>query len=242
MLAQISAAADASSIEQVVLATGRRLVDTLFIAEALDTPKLRYLLVETGAVAYDLIQDAPIDLAGYAKESAQPELAAPFADLSDVQRLIAWYNSEGQQLLEETIGCSVHQIPKQSLLTLVVPESLSGSSLTDHVKQLLRARTSIEASGLNFYFNEFHVDITSQIDKGTGAAILLDMLGFQPVQASMVGDGSNDLSAFEMCGHGFCPSNAVDALKAACRALGGAVLEASYGAASLEVFRRLREE
>ena len=239
MLKRVSAAIDASSIEHVILNTGRRLVDTLFIAEELATSKLRYLLSETGAVAYDLIQDAPIDLVGVAEESKRPELAAPFEDMSAVQELIHWYNSGGEQLLADEIGSPIHQIPKDTLLTLHVPESATGSSFVEDLKRLLRMQTSIEQGRLRFYYNDFHVDIASAVDKGTGAQILLEMLGVPASAAAMIGDGLNDVAAFRACGHGFCPSNSAEPLKAVCRAMGGVVLEESFGAASVEVFQRL---
>jgi hydroxymethylpyrimidine pyrophosphatase-like HAD family hydrolase len=239
MLKQISAAIDASSIEHVILHTGRRLMDTLFIAEELATSKLRYLLSETGAIAYDLIQDAPIDLVAVAEESNRPELAAPFEDVSEVQELIHWYNSGGEQLLADEIGSPIRQIPKETLLTLHVPEAATGASFVDDLKRVLRKQTSIEQGRLRFYYNEFHVDIASAIDKGTGAQILLQMLDVPASAAAMIGDGTNDVPAFEVCGHGFCPSNSDERLKAVCRAMGGVVLEESFGAASIEVFRRL---
>ena len=239
MLARISAAIDASSVEKVILATGRRLLDTLFIAEELATSKLRYVLSETGAVAYDLIQDAPIDLVAVAEESRRPELGAPFEDLSEVQELIHWYNSGGEEVLAEKIGSEIHQIPKETLLTLHVPPSATGSSLVEDLKQVLRMETSIQQGRLRFYHNDFHVDITSPIDKGTGAEILLEMLNVPTSDAAMVGDGLNDVAAFEVCGHGFCPANAAEALKTVCQERGGVVLEETYGTASIEVFRRL---
>ena len=239
MLARVNAAIDDSSVEKVILATGRRLLDTLFIAEELATSKLRYVLSETGAVAYDLIQDATIDLLAVAEESRRPELAAPFEDLSEVQELIHWYNSGGEELLAEKIGSEIHQIPKETLLTLHVPPSATGSSLVEDLKQILRMQTSIQQGCLRFYYNEFHVDITSPVDKGSGAQILLEMFGVSASDAAMVGDGLNDVAAFEVCGHGFCPGNAAEPLKTVCRERGGVVLEETYGAASIEVFRRL---
>ena len=239
MLARVSAAIDASSVEKVILATGRRLLDTLFIAEELVTSKLRYVLAETGAVAYDLIQDATIDLLAVAEESRRAELAAPFEDLSEVQELIHWYNSGGEELLAEKIGSEIHQIPKETLLTLHVPPSATGSSLVEDLKQVLRMQTSIQQGRLRFYHNDFYVDVTSPIDKGTGAQILLEMLDVSASDAAMVGDGLNDVAAFEVCGHGFCPGNAAEPLKRVCRERGGVVLEETYGTASIEVFRRL---
>ena len=84
------------------------------------------------------------------------------------------------------------------------------------------------------------MDVTSKIDKATGARVILGMLGIAPERATMVGDGSNDLAVFEYLGRGFCPGNADGAFKGACVAAGGIVLEAVYGEASVEVFGRFR--
>ena len=241
MLKRISAAIDDSELEQVVLTTGRRLVDTLFIAEELASSKLRYLLVETGAIAYDLIQDAPIELAALAEEGGRLDLAEPFSDLTDVRELISWYNAGGQQRLEEEMGEPLHQIPKESLLTLHVPESSSGAELTDLVKQIISAETSIDHLGLRFYYNEFHVDIASRIDKGTGVQIMLHMLKVDFSKAGMLGDGTNDIPAFEACAHSICPSNAAESVKDTCRRMSGVVLGKAYGAASLLLLQGVKK-
>ena len=55
----------------------------------------------------------------------------------------------------------------------------------------------------------------------------------------MVGDGSNDRSAFELLPHGFCPANANPELEALCRARGGRVARRAYGEGVLELFEGL---
>ena len=206
MLARVNAAIDDSSVEKVILATGRRLLDTLFIAEELATSKLRYVLSETGAVAYDLIQDATIDLLAVAEESRRPELAAPFEDLSEVQELIHWYNSGGEELLAEKIGSEIHQIPKETLLTLHVPPSATGSSLVEDLKQILRMQTSIQQGRLRFLLQRIsrgyqpHQSTREAGPKSCwrcSASLLPTPLWWETVSTTSL--------LFEVCGHGFCP-------------------------------------
>ena len=236
ILARVNDAIETSPVDHVVIATGRRLADTLFVTEHLPTPKLRYLLVESGAVAYDRVQGEHLDLAAIAVSNGMPDAAAPYADLSHVHEVIAWYRAGGQQRLEERIGSTLRDIPKQAMLTLCVADSVSEAAVLEQLRQLLASQPSIDLPALNFYTNDARVDVTSRIDKATGARIILGMLGIQPERATMVGDGSNDLAVFEYLGRGYCPGNAGDAFQSACAAAGGTVLDEVFGEASVELF------
>jgi hydroxymethylpyrimidine pyrophosphatase-like HAD family hydrolase len=236
VLARVNAAIDASTVEHVVIATGRRLADTLFVTEHLPTKKLRYLLVESGALAYDTVTEAYLDLQEIAVSSGVRHLCDLYSDLSQVHGVVAWYRAGGQAVLEERLGSAVPEIPKEAMLTLRVCAAASEVAVMEELRQLLALEESIDLNALNFYTNEARVDVTSRIDKATGARIILAMLGVAPERASMIGDGSNDLPVFELLGRGFCPSNAGDALRRACVAAGGEALDHPFGEASVKVF------
>ena len=238
ILARVNAAIEASQVEHVVIATGRRLADTLFVTDHLPTPKLRYLLVESGAVAYDRVTEAHLDLASIAVSCGLPDAGTPYNDLSQVHEVIAWYRAGGQQLLEGVVGSPLSEIPKASMLTLRVADSASEAAVLEDLRRLLATQASVDLDALNFYTNAARVDVTSKIDKATGARVILGMLEIAPECATMVGDGSNDLAIFEYLGRGFCPGNAGDAFKSACVAAGGTVLDDVFGEASVEVFGR----
>ena len=133
VLARVDAAIEASAVEHVVIATGRRLADTLFVAEQLPTSKLRYLLVESGAVAYDRVAAEHLDLGAIAASRGLSEVATPYADLSQVLEVIAWYRAGGQQRLEAVVGSALAEIPKQAMLTLRVADSVSETVVLDEL-------------------------------------------------------------------------------------------------------------
>ena len=239
ILESISGAIDRSSIEHVVLTTGRSLADTIFIAKELTTLKLRYLLLEHSAIGYDLVQKVQLDLQAIATSLGAPELRTAYSNLRDVHQAITWYRTTGQAILEDKLGCAVSFIPKDSNLTLRVPEAIAGISILNNLKQILFSTTSIKIENLIFHCSDSYVDVLSKVNKADGVKILLKMLGYLESEATMIGDGPNDLSVFELLGRCFCPSNADSSLKEFCISMGGNVLQEAFGEASIKAFESI---
>ena len=239
ILQRISAAIDRSSVEYVVFTTGRSLADTVFIAKELTTLKLRYLLLEHSAIGYDLIRKARLDLQAIARSRGMPELGTAYSNLRDVHQAIIWYRTAGQAILEAKLGCAVPFIPKDSSLTLRVPEAVTGISVLDKLKQLFLSTTSIKVENLIFHCSDSYLDVLSKVNKADGVKILLKVLGYLESEATMIGDGPNDLPVFELLGRCFCPSNADSFLKEVCISMGGSVLREAFGEASIKVFERI---
>lgn len=240
LLAEIGRAIDASSVLHVVLNTGRSLAAVQYIADAIGSHKVRYLLTEHAAHGFDAHESTVLDLAQLAESWGLRECAARYAGLRQMRSVIDWYQSRGQQLLSEKLGVALPALPKGANLTLAVPEGMPPADLIEALETLLSATEQVESEGLVYHHNPYYVDVISQVGKGDGALVLLQVLGVSKREALAVGDGGNDASMFEALERGFCPANAAPELQRLCRSKGGAVSEHTYGAAMLELYGRLR--
>jgi predicted mannosyl-3-phosphoglycerate phosphatase (HAD superfamily) len=239
MLGAIGRAIDESSVAEVVLNTGRGLDCMDFVVAGLASRKVRYLLAEHGAVAFDVRRARPIDLHGIARQSGPPERAARYAQLGPIRDAIDWYRSEGESQLSVFFGQPLPALPKSANLTMMIPPGVPSSDVVRQLARSLAAVEAVDSSAFVYHASALYVDVMSEVSKGDGALLLLDALGEHPSGALAMGDGENDLSMFEVLASGFCPANSAAKLKRLCRQKAGVVSELDFGEAALEFYRGL---
>jgi hydroxymethylpyrimidine pyrophosphatase-like HAD family hydrolase len=240
LLGEIGRAIDASPVEAVVLNTGRTHSAVGYIADALASRKTRYWLTEHGAYGYDSQTGEWLDLPALCEAAGRFELAERYASLSRIAALVDWYQRHGVPRLEERFGVRLPALPKAANLTVGVPEQLPPAQLIAAIEDLLVESPDVDERGLVYHYNDYYVDVVSQVGKGDGALLLLDLLGVAVEDALAAGDGLNDQSMFEVLARGFCPANAAPPLKDLCREKGGVVSDHAYGAGTLDLYRRIR--
>ena len=240
LLGEIVRAIDASPVDAVVLNTGRTRAAVGYIADALASEKTRYWLTEHGAYGYDVATGEALDLPAICEAAGLSELADRYGSLSRIASVIDWYDRIGGRRLEDRLGLPLPALRKAANLTLGVPESLTSAELIRALEEVLAESPEVDSQGLVYHHNEYYVDVVSQVGKGDGALLMLDLLGIAKSEALAAGDGLNDLSMFEVLERGFCPANAAPALKQLCRDKGGVVSDHAYGAGTIDLYRRLR--
>jgi hydroxymethylpyrimidine pyrophosphatase-like HAD family hydrolase len=239
MLREIGRAIDDSSVSEVVLNTGRGLSAVDFVVDGLASAKVRYLLVEHGAVAFDIVQHEPVDLRGIAERCGPPDRAARYAQLEPIRDAIEWYNEAGESLLSAAFGRPLPALPKTANLTLMIPDGLRPPDVIDAIERALEDNADVNSSDFVYHFSDLYVDVVSEVSKGDGALLLLEELDTGAEQALAMGDGTNDISMFEVLGSGFCPANSAAELKRVCQQRAGVVSSLRFGEAALELYREL---
>ncbi len=236
MLEAIARAIAASRVEVVAVNSGRGLADTLYIADKLRGPKLRYLLLEHCAFGYDLVGGRRMDLGELASRLGFTAAARGYGELTRVQDLLAWYRREGHRGLERRFGVEMPALDKEANLSVPVPPRAA----PEEVLAALRAeilRNFPDCGELHFCFTPRFVDVTAGVHKSTGAEILCRHLGIPLAEAAAIGDSLNDLSIFEFLDHVCCPANSHEKVKTACRGKGGRISGLPFGEACLEFYR-----
>jgi hydroxymethylpyrimidine pyrophosphatase-like HAD family hydrolase len=239
LLGEIGRAMDASRVTDVVLNTGRGLAAMDFIVDGLASQKVRYLLAEHGAVAFDVTSGCPIDLHAIALRTGHPERTARYAQLVPIRSAIAWYDAIGEAQLSALFGCPLPALPKTANLTLMIPPGIRSSDVAGALARAIESSDEVDSEDFIYHSSSLYVDVLGQVSKGDGAILLLDELGIPPSQAMAMGDGTNDISMFEVLGFGYCPTNAADELKGLCEQRAGVVSARHSGEAARELYREL---
>ena len=240
LLAEIGRAIDASPVESVVLNTGRTHSAVGYIADALGSEKTRYWITEHGAYGYDSVARESLDLPALCASLGHAEIARRYATIARIAEVIDWYNQHGVRQLAERLGAELPALPKAANLTVAVPAGLTSAELIGAIEELLVGAPGVDSDCLVYHHNDFYVDVLTEVGKGDAALLVLDWLGVANADSLAAGDGLNDLSMFEALERGFCPANAAAEVKQLCRRKGGVVSEHAYGAATLDLYRRLR--
>jgi len=236
MLREIGRAIDDSGVSEVVLNTGRGLSAMDFVVAELASRKVRYLLAEHGAVAFDVKRQQPVDLRAIADRGGSAERADRYAQLDPIRDAIDWYREAGESEISALFGCPLPALPKVANLTLRIPDGVRAADVLAALERALAARSEIDSSSFVGHSSNYYVDIIGRVSKGDGALLLLEELGIACEQALAMGDGVNDISMFEVLGSGFCPANAADELKRVCRRRAGVVSSLRCGEAVLELY------
>lgn len=241
MLRKISDAVDASPLEHWVINTGRHRILFDRIAQHLPTPKLRYFLFEHACVLYDRVEDRNLDLHVIATEVKLIDLAARYANLETIRKLMAWYDSVGKPKLEAIYQVAMPRLDKLANLSFEIPEGVDGHQLLEQVEADIRADFSAEDSEcLEFCRSDRFIDILPGVHKLDGLELVCAYLKIPTEQALAMGDYLNDLSIFEKFPQVICPANAHPQIIELTRAKGegGLVSEKAYGAALLDFLER----
>ena len=210
-----------------------------FIVAGIESRKLRYLLAEHGAVAFDIAKQELIDLREIANRCGPPERAARYAQLGPIRDAISWYNEEGESQISALFEHPLPALPKTANLTLRIPDGIPPREVIAAIERALIANDQVDSEGFVYHFGEFYVDVVSEVSKGDGALLLLEELGASPRKALAVGDGDNDISMFQVLGSCFCPANAAAELKRVCRRRSGVLSSLHCGEATLEFYLEL---
>lgn len=240
MLTAINAAIDASPLEHWVINTGRYWPIFKTIASYLPTAKLRYFLFEHACVLYDRELDRNLDLSALAQSCQLPELAARYANLDTMQRLLQWYDVEGQPFMEAIYQCPMARLDKLANLSFEVPEHAEGAHVLASIESRIRQDFSPKECGqLEFCRSDRFIDILPGIHKMDGIDLVCAYLNIPTDQALAMGDYLNDLAVFESFSQVMCPANAHPRIIELTqqKGEGGHVSEHVYGEALLDYLK-----
>jgi len=231
-LTELGKAIDASSIEHLVINTGRSWSTTRFLCHAISSTKLRYALVEHGAELWDVKKGQQLDLTKLASESGVDGASDALKSTGEIPSLIQWFLDCGRYELAEQ--CEVSgtlnvEVDKSSNLTFRIPPSLNGDLVIKRLKKLIAAQTNFRSDRFVYHYSSWNhfVDVMGLMDKGIGLSLVMEDLKLDPTCAAAIGDGLNDLPMLLLAGRSLCPANAVAAVRQYCEENGYAS-SASY--------------
>ncbi|MFT6876547.1 MAG: hydroxymethylpyrimidine pyrophosphatase-like HAD family hydrolase, partial [Granulosicoccus sp.] len=118
ILRALGQALDASTIDLMVINTGRSLEDTMMLANAIQSTKLQYLIAEHGAVIFDVDNNQPLNWKStrHTKDNKDP--------LEQILDFMQWYKETGFSVLADRLGTSLIVDNKIANLTLGIPPSI----------------------------------------------------------------------------------------------------------------------
>lgn len=223
-LAELGRSLDKSSIDMMVINTGRSLQDTQAIADAIQSDKLAYIIAEHGAVIHHTVSRSLIN---WNLADADP--------LVGINNLISWYHSEGKNILSDNIQKHIEELDKIANLTIVVPEGMDSDLMFAEVNKLIDKNSPFDHS--DFVFNhsktDGYVDVMSPIDKGDGLCFIKDLVDATEVQTISVGNGLNDLPMMKKTDLCICPANSEPELIEFCQTRESIISEHAYIDATL---------
>ena len=231
---------DESPVDIMALNTGRSLESTLIIAEAIDSPKVKYVIAEHGAIGYRLDTCEFIDFELLAEDL--PEGNSAYKSVQSIPDLIDWYNVSGAELLSDQIGGHA-EIASQKManLTLAIPDGVSGEHMKSSLKDLIESNSPLSEHPFVYHHStsDGYVDVLSQVDKGTGVRLICMMESIPGLATFAVGNGLNDTAMFEQVDSVLCPFNSEQELKDFCQTNNGLVSEHSFIDATIQWLKLL---
>lgn len=241
MLKMISDAIDESGVQHVVLNTGRDFEDTNFIAEALPTKKVRYLLLEHGAYGYDLLEERRIYLTELAASYGMDHLVFRYESILDIKKIIKWFHLEGYFKLQSRLDVELlPALNKEANLSLVIPDSMSAPELIELLEEEVRqAFSESELKHVNYCYSSKFVDVIGDVHKSDGAHIFLHHLNVSREDTMVMGDGMNDMDIFKIWERLFCPANAHPDIKSLCQTESGIVSKKRFGEAAIDMYQNV---
>ena len=208
---------DASSIDYLVINTGRSMEDTLAIARDINSPKLRYIIAEHGAEYHDMKNDKLVELQG-----------SIGGKLDVIRNFIAWYRETGADILNKRIGATVPVLDKGANLTLDARNGLDSEKVHIELKALVKHDSPFDDDQLVFHHSKADgfVDAMGQINKGDGIQVVSALLAgsqsaAEAVTSIAIGNGLNDMPMLEVASIPVCPANAEPEVREYCRSHGG---------------------
>ncbi len=221
---------DLSSVEHLVINTGRSIEDTLLLVELINSEKLRYVICEHGAVFHDVKQNQPV---------VPSQAIANKLEL--IHRFIDWYRETGAVLLNEKIGTEVPILDKVANLTLDSRGELDTNHILSVLQAVIQHQSPFDSQQLVFHHSQVdgYVDVMSQIDKGDGVHAIASLLSLpkespDAISSIAVGNGLNDLPMLQVATTPVCPANAEPEVIEYCSARSGVVSEREFIDATLQ--------
>lgn len=234
-LAELGRCVDASSLDHLVLNTGRSWEATGFLCDAIASRKLRFALVEHGSELWDVMADQKIDFEGVAAVSGHPEALAALASTKKIRSLIRWFQDSGRQELCRRMGYGGNltaQLDKTTNLTFLLPLELDGDQVISVLQELIASHEVFGAESLVYHHSRANrfVDVMGTMNKGIGLSLTMEHLGYDLAQSAAIGDGLNDIPMLETVAFPICPANSEDAVRKICRENGHASSSLYIGA------------
>ena len=216
LLQALGHALDASTIDLMVINTGRSLADTMMLADAIRSTKLQYLIAEHGAVIFDVNNDQPL------KWNSTRHTTNNNDPLEQILAFIQWFKETGFSVLTDRLGTSLVIDVKVANLTLKIPPSVDCYHVFEQLQQLVHDDSPFEHEEFVFHNSvaDGFIDVMSKIDKGDGIDIICNHLGKPQATTIAVGNGLNDLPMFEKAHICLCPANSEQEVKDFCQTAG----------------------
>lgn len=220
---------DASSIDHLVINTGRSIAETLFLTDVIASRKLQYVIAEHGAVYQDVVNDKPLAPSG-----------SMTSTLDLMREFISWYRQTGAAMLNKRIGTEVPILEKVANLTLDARDGLNTRHVYEELMAVVKSEAPIDYTLLEFHHNEAdaYVDVLGQIHKGHGVEVITSQLSqagseISSINRIAIGNGLNDMPMFEAATTIVCPANSEPEVLEYCRARSGMLSERGYIDATL---------
>ena len=207
-LVEVGRSLDASDIEHLVFNTGRSWAATEYLARAINSPKVRYILVEHGAAIWDTANLKKLDLA---RQSRLPHIKQASASVSRVEGLVSWYNNVGHKRLSaalDIVSRLDHERDQEANLTFSVPEELDGEHVLATIEAVIKNEPQFAGDDFAYHWSrpERFIDVMGHMDKGLGVELMREFL--DPTYTYAIGNGLNDLAMLKAVDHPICPANA----------------------------------
>lgn len=226
-----------SPIEHLVLNTGRNYFDTAFISKKITTKKLKFLLLEHAAYAWDVQNQHEVDLADIATKFKDNILVKRYEELKSIQTLMAWFQKTGKELFENKYNIDLTVLEKKANLSMEMPSGCHPEDILDQLKELIQ--TEFPNEEFHYCYSHAFLDILGNIHKSDGAVLMCKLFNLNPIQSLVIGDGMNDLDIFEKFPNLLCPHNAHTKIIEHCNTKKGIVSEFKYAQASIDYLNTL---
>lgn len=238
-LRALGQALDDSAIDIMVLNTGRSMAATVFIAETINSAKLRYVIAEHGALGYSMQDENHLDFAYHARSI--PQLGNVYTTVNKISSLVDWYDNEGASLLANQIDHEVAASPKRANLTLKIPQGYSGVNMMEVVRKLIETHSPVASDKLVYHHSvsDGYVDVMAEVDKGDAVQIICHLESQHALNTYAVGNGANDLPMFRQVDVCVGPSNSDDLLLSYLEENDGIISEHAFIDATLALLETL---
>ena len=238
MLRQIGIAMDQSSLEHIVINTGRNYEDTAYIVEAIQSEKLGYAILEHSAYAWDFKKNNKIELFDLAVAKNNVELLGRYRFLEKIPELILWYRNKGMHQISAKYVPVNDCLDKSANLSIAIPSGMDAISFLNVLKKEIDKDFAEDfSSQLHYCHSNFFVDVLGPILKSDGAKLMAQHFNIPLEQCLVIGDSLNDIDLFEAFQNGLCPSNSHPKIIKLCKKLGFQVSELNYGDATLKAYQ-----
>ena len=221
---------DISSIDHLIINTGRSMEETLPVVEGIASHKLKYVIAEHGAIYRDVNSDNPVLPDGLITEK-----------LEFISKFINWYRETGSRILNERVGADVPILEKVANLTLDARNGLNSQHIYTVLQDVVKSHAPFDYNQFVFHNStaDGFVDAMSRIDKGDGVSVVSSLLSQEftatkSINSMAIGNGLNDIPMLEVVTIPVCPRNAEPEVREFCRSHLGVVSEYEFIDATLQ--------